>query len=293
MSSTSTLQIPGYQVVQFLGSGARSTIWQIRDCETDELFALKRVVKRDASDMRFLEQAINEHEIGSQLTHPGIRKILDLRKVKKWLSLREVRVVMEYCRGKSVQEQRPDGVAETVRVFVEVATALAYMNKQGFVHADTKPNNIIVAEGGTVKIIDFGQSCPVGTVKARIQGTPDFIAPEQVHRRPVDGRTDVFNFGATLYWTLSGRPIPTILPKEGSLTLNNGKRVTPPDEINPDVPRTLAKLVTDCIEGHPSQRPSSMNEVSSRLNLIHRRLTREAGTGGNGEGKGRNAKSAG
>jgi len=124
-------------------------------------------------------------------------------------------------------------------------------------------------------VIDFGQSCPIGTVKARIQGTPDFIAPEQVHRRPLDGRTDVFNFGASLYWALAGRPIPTVLPKEGSLTLNTGQRIPPVEQFNPDVPKSLSKLITDCIELNPAQRPASMNEVVSRLTLTCKQMGRD------------------
>ena len=276
MSSTQTLVVPGYQVIQFLGSGARSTIWQVRDRHTGEVHALKRVVKRHSTDGRFLEQAINEHEVGSQLEHRAIRRILSLRRIKRWLALREVRVIMEFCDGQTVQQSRPKSVQETVRIFIEVATGLAYMNGKGFVHADTKPNNIIVAPNGGVKIIDFGQSCPLGTIKARIQGTPDFIAPEQVRRRPVDARTDVFNFGASLYWTLTGRPIPTILPKEGSITMNEAKRVPPPEQFNAEVPSSLGKLVAECIEIHPAQRPASLNEVVSRLSLIHRRMVRDA-----------------
>ena len=277
MSSTETLEIPGYQVIQFLGSGARSTIWQVRDIETDDVFALKRVVKRTPEDTRFLDQAINEYEVGSQFNHPAVRRIFRLRRIKRWLALREVRVMMELCPGKTVQENRPRDVGETVRVFLETASGLAHMNAKGFVHADTKPNNIIVSPEGNVKVIDFGQSCPLGTIKPRIQGTPDFIAPEQVHRRPVDGRTDVFNFGASLYWTLTGRPIPTVLPKEGSLTLNATQRVTPIEQYNPEVPKPLAKLVSDCVEQHPAQRPASMNEVVSRLSLIGKQLARNAG----------------
>ena len=70
------------------------------------------------------------------------------------------------------------------------------MNSRGYVHADTKPNNIIVSAKGTVKIIDLGQSCPLGTIKERIQGTPDFIAPEQVNRRPLARRVRPYVIGA-------------------------------------------------------------------------------------------------
>ncbi|MBL7134732.1 MAG: serine/threonine protein kinase [Phycisphaerae bacterium] len=279
MSSTPTLELPGYQVIQFLGSGARSTIWEVRNTVTNELHALKRVVKRTSEDSRFLDQAINEYEAGSQFNHPAVRKILDIQRVRRWMSLKEIWVIMEYVQGQSVQQSRPTSVREAIRIFLDVGAALAHMNTKGYVHADTKPNNIIVSKEGTVKVIDFGQSCPIGTVKARIQGTPDFIAPEQVHRRPLDGRTDVFNFGATLYWTLAGRPIPTVLPKEGSLTLNNTQRLPPVEQFNPDVPKSLTKLIVDCVELNPVQRPSSMNEVVSRLTLIAKQLGRDAEAG--------------
>jgi len=73
MSASETLNIPGYQVMQFLGSGARSTIWQVRDRRTKGLFALKRAVKRTRWDARFLEHAVNEYQVGSRLDHPALR----------------------------------------------------------------------------------------------------------------------------------------------------------------------------------------------------------------------------
>ena len=268
MSTVQTLEVPGYQVMRFLGSGARSTIWRIRDRRTDESYALKRVVKRHASDGRFLQQAINEYTVAQHLEHAVIRRIHSLRRVKRWLSVREILLVMELCHGKTIQDSRPGTTAEAVRIFLQVAGSLAYMNSAGFVHADIKPNNIIVASDDTVKVIDLGQSCPIGTVKERIQGTPDFIAPEQVHRRPLDARTDVFNFGATFYWTLTGRPIPTALPKQGSMMLKTDMSAKPADHLNPDIPGPLSKLIGDCIEPRRSRRPSSMREVSSRLELV-------------------------
>lgn len=276
MSGTPTLEVPGYQVIQFLGSGARSTIWQIKDCQSGKLYALKRVVRRSSADGRFLEQAVNEYQVSTNLEHSGIRHILQLRRVRRWFTLREIHLVMELCEGETLQEKRPQTVLDTVRIFGQVAGALAYMNAKGFVHADMKPNNILVSPRGVVKIIDLGQSCALGAVKQRIQGTPDFIAPEQVYRRPLDARTDVFNFGAALYWTLAGKPIPTVLPKGNSLTMVADLSVTPLEQINPGVPAPLSKLVTDCIQIHPQNRPKTMNEVGSRLELIAHTLVRNA-----------------
>lgn len=268
MSSVRTLDVPGYQVLQFLGSGARSTIWQVKDHQTGRLSALKRVVKRLPDDARFLEQAVNECEVASHFDHPVVRKIYRIQRVRHWLSVREIHLFMEWCEGQSVQENRPGSVEAAVRIFRQVADALAHINSRGYVHADTKPNNIIVSPRGGVKIIDMGQSCPIGTVKERIQGTPDFIAPEQVHRRPLDSRTDAFNFGAALYWTLTGRPVPTIMPKDRPSNLKSDFVATPVDKLNEDVPASLSKLIGECVEMKPSRRPESMPEVASRLGLI-------------------------
>lgn len=276
MSSTQTLKVPGYQVMEYIGSGAKSTLWKIRKLRTGEMFVLKRVVKRHTDEHRFIDQAINEFKIGSSLEHEAIRKVYNIRRIKRWLNLREIHLVMEYCEGNSIQERRPTILSEVVYVFSHVAGALSFMNAKGFVHADTKPNNIIVAPNGTVKLIDLGQSCPLGTIKERIQGTPDFIAPEQVHRRPLDARTDVFNFGAALYWALTGRAIPTSLPKGGPTTLMTEMAVVPPEEINSEVPKPLSKLICDCTEMSPTKRPTTMNEVASRLGLIAHTINRNA-----------------
>jgi serine/threonine-protein kinase len=208
-----------------------------------------------------------------------VRRIHEIRRIRRLLTLKEVHLFMELCDGKTVQDDRPTDLREAVRVFAAVAEGLAHMNARGFVHADTKPNNILVAPDGAVKIIDFGQSCPLGTVKERVQGTPDFIAPEQVHRRPLDARTDVFNFGAALYWTLTGRAIPTALPRKGALTMKSEMMVQPIEQSNPDVPPAVTKLVMDCIEVQPSRRPETMNEVASRLHLIAHKLHLDANGG--------------
>ncbi|HUT56982.1 MAG TPA: serine/threonine-protein kinase [Phycisphaerae bacterium] len=268
MSIVRTLEVPGYQVLQFLGSGAKSTIWQVKDHQTGKFCALKRVVKREQDDTRFLEQALNEFQAASQFDHPVVRKIYRMQRLRHWLSVREIHLFMEWCEGHSVQENRPGDVQAVVRIFRQVADALAHMNSRGYIHADTKPNNIIVCPRGGVKIIDLGQSCPIGTVKERIQGTPDFIAPEQVHRGPLDSRTDAFNFGATLYWTLTGRPIPTVLPRDRPSNLKSDFTPTPVEKLNENVPASLSKLIGECVEMKPSRRPESMSEVASRLGLI-------------------------
>ncbi len=270
--------MPGYQVVEFLGTGARSTIWRVRHRQTQEQFALKQVLRQPGDDSRYIGQALNEYEVGRHLDHPTIRRYLKVRKVRRWFSVHELHLVMELCEGTNCQSSRPTDLRRTVAIFHEVAAALAHMHARGYVHADMKPNNIMIDGRGKVKIIDLGQSCPIGTVKERIQGTPDFIAPEQVHRRPLDGRTDVFNFGAALYWVLTGQAIPTVLPKQSTgIQLVSEMAVTPPVEYRPEVPGALNKLVLDCIEMRPSHRPQAARELVGRLDMIAHTLDRNGG----------------
>ncbi|KKL82053.1 hypothetical protein LCGC14_1988620 [marine sediment metagenome] len=255
--------------MEYLGKGARSTIWRVRERTRNRYYALKRVTKLPGDDDRFFQQATNEFRIASTFERPAIRKYFRLRRVRPWFRVTELHLFMELCEGESCQVRRPNGIAETARVFIVVADALAHMHARGFLHGDIKPNNIILADDGTVKIIDFGQSCPMGTIKERIQGTPDFIAPEQVYCRPLDMRTDIFNFGASLYWTLTGKAIPTVLPKDvNGVQLRDDLRLTPPIDVNPDIPQAMNRLVMDCIEHRPPRRPKTMKEVHGRLDLI-------------------------
>ena len=275
MSTVQTLEVPGYQVIQFLGNGAKSSIWQIRERETGRMLALKRVVRHSSADNRFIDQVVNEYEVGHTLDHPTIRKIHRLHRIKRWLALREVHLFMEWCPGQTLKDTPPQDIREALKIFHHVGEALIYMNSRGFVHADMKPNNIIVASDGAVKIIDLGQSCPIGTIKERIQGTPDFIAPEQVQRHPLDARTDAFNFGAALYRTLTGKAVPTILPDNPS-NLKSDYVVLPPEKLNDQVPSSLSKLVLECVEMNPAHRPASMSEVTARLGMILLTLDRHS-----------------
>ncbi len=265
--------LPGYNLVRILGHGAASTIWEVKCIETGRTFAVKRVCRASKSDQRFVDQIKNEYQIASKISHSNIRKVYNLRIVRRLFVVSEVHMLMEYCPGVSVADNRPTDILEACGIFAQVANAMQAMNEAGFVHADMKPNNIIVDDNGNAKIIDLGQCCPIGTIKKRIQGTPDYIAPEQVRRFPLDARTDVYNFGASLYWTLTGKPIPTILAKPGSMTVpGQNAMATPPEKLNADVPPLLSRLILDCIRLQPVERPASMREVSMRLGLILQKL---------------------
>ena len=261
----------GYDVVDFIGEGAGSRIFAVTHPTTKQLYALKYVTPKVDKDVRFVEQLETEFEVGKQVSHPGLRRSLDL-KVSKTLfrKITEAALVMELFDGVSLERRLPQGMTQMVQVFIQSAEALGALHALGYVHCDLKPNNILVdAACRNVKVIDLGQAAKIGTAKSRIQGTPDYIAPEQVKLLPVTVQTDVFNFGATMYWCLCGRKLPTLFnikKSENSFLLDT--TMASPRECNKTVPETLSNLVMECVRTNPQKRPADMTELSRRLEII-------------------------
>ncbi len=266
------LAIPGYSIYERLGTGARSTIWLVVNQRTGEQLALKRVVRRANEDGRYINQALTDFAVSSRVSHPVLRRSHELRRIRRLLQIRELHIVMELVEGRTLEEAGMLPVYELLRIFRQVAEGLEALHQFNHVHADIKPNNIMLANNGEVKVIDFGQSCPIGHVKKRIQGTPDYIAPEQVEKGvPLTQRTDVFNLGATLYWALTGRAYPTVMPskkRRGGIDLVGPREAQPPEELNPEVPVALSRLVMDCCRCNPKDRPADMQEVIRRLDVV-------------------------
>ena len=278
-------EIAGYEIMGTLGYGARSTIFAARDSE-NHLFALKRVLKNNAADQRFLDQAVLEHEVARKFSHPSLRKSFKLMRQRKLMRTTEVVVVMEFVDGLSLEQARPRSLRRLVRIFQDTAIGLGVMHRGGYVHADIKPNNILITEKDIVKVIDFGQSCPIGTVKERIQGTPDYIAPEQVKRQEITPRTDVFNLGATMYWCLTRKHVPTMIPRPGESVSKKIKLMKPPPsprDLNPDIPPALSSLVMSCIEADPLERPQSMTQIYERLEISIGQFFNDLRSGGKGQ----------
>ena len=271
--------IAGYDVIATLGSGAASTLYAVRD-KHGAVFCLKRVVKKSAAEQRFIDQAVGEYEIAKNFDSPLIRKVHRLIRQRALIRTSEVLVIMEMIDGKTLETLKFKGMVSYCQVFRAAAMGLKHMHDAGFVHADIKPNNIMVTNDGKVKLIDFGQSCKNGTVKQRIQGTPDYIAPEQVRRNKITPKTDIFNLGATMYWLLTGAHVPTMIPKkEAGLTMQvraediDGNLRAPAD-INPDVPPALSNLVLECVRTSPADRPEHMQAVIDRVEIAENQARR-------------------
>lgn len=278
--------LPGYDIRTRIGRGAGAVIYEAVERSTRRQVAIKHTVRKGPQDDRFLEQCENEHEIGKKVDDPALRKVYQLVRVRKWLKTRELFLIMEYVDGIRLEERfpadEPRDLLKLVTLFIKVVDALAVMHKAGIVHADVKPNNIMVLADGSIKLIDYGQSCPIGFTKQRVQGTPDYIAPEQVQRTPLDQRTDIYNLGATMYSTFTGKWLRTALPAgavgEKKLSLDAQRSNEPPHEVVRDIPLPLSRLIMDCCEQDKDARPWDMAKVRSRLETVVHVLERRNAT---------------
>lgn len=260
-----------YEVLGRLGEGAKSTIYKVSDPATRRILALKHVVRKSDKDIRFIEQMESEFEMSKNFNHPHIRRCFELKVNKTMLfKVTEAFLVMELVEGKPLDQALPRDMVAMLDVFIQTAGALQAMHKVGIVHCDIKPINILITNDGQVKVIDFGQSCKIGTIKDRVQGTPDYIAPEQVARKAVTPQTDVFNLGATMYWALTGRTIPTLytVGKSGDNALLSHDLMQSPQQLNPTVSDPLDRLIMESITTQPAKRPANMEAVIQRLELV-------------------------
>jgi eukaryotic-like serine/threonine-protein kinase len=253
-----------FEVLGELGQGAASRILHIRDCDSYQHFAMKVVIRRTADEQKFLDQAKHEFEVARRLDYPSILKIYDIRVIRKWFREREVRTLLEYVNGETLEQIGSPAIPLLVLVFAEVAAAVNYMHRAGVFHADLKPNNIMVSRSGQVKVIDFGLAWLRGERKGRVQGTVGYLAPEQMRDRVVTESTDIFNLGATIYRMLTGRTA-TGGGAGGNAIMTTKAIITPAHELQPLVPLGLSELVSRCCENKPQKRPGSMNEVAAAL----------------------------
>jgi len=187
---------------------------------------------------------------------------------------------MEYVDGITLADKEfHSPLEEVLRIALESAHGLQAMHRAGYVHADLKPNNVMVAPDGAVKLIDLGQSSKMNEPKPRIQGTPDYMAPEQVRRLTLDQRTDVFGLGATLHKILTGLPVKTEINKTITINSTNmvGRRL---GELNGngrvELPSSVVRLLSDCCQYDPGDRIQDMATLVQRLELVRTIVTKSA-----------------
>jgi serine/threonine-protein kinase len=242
--------------------------------------AIKDVTVDRREDYKYLGHIRNEFKIlrslqnGPDRSPPeGIVRVYDLL---RWGFLRrrkECALVMEFVEGVDLKRERRYPLGQLVDIVTQVARALARVHAKGLIHGDVKPENILVSTSGKVTLVDFGFSCRAGSHLQSIRGTRDYMAPEQVDRGRVTEKTDIYNFGATMYYLFTGRFVPALIAQPGDEAHFIGSRDVDPHPLgtlNPSVPALLEEVVLRCVRKDPFERPSCIEEVQEILTEVGR-----------------------
>jgi len=205
-----------FEITDIISRSGMSSVYKATDLKTGRLVALKVPLLKLESDPAFFSRFEREEEIGRALDHPAILKIIPVDPKERSRPY----LVMEYLVGQTLdevmQQTKPMPEVEVLRIVSRVCDALDYLHKHEVVHRDLKPQNIMLCNDGSLRIMDFGIAKAASSKRITFGGfsptlgTPDYMAPEQVKGQRGDERTDIYSLGAILYEMLTGH-----LPFEG------------------------------------------------------------------------------
>jgi serine/threonine protein kinase len=258
----------GYRLLRHIVTGRTSQIWEVVEANSGRHFAMKLLLPERTQDPVHRNFLFHEAEVGRQLTHPNIIRIVKIDR-----SPTNPHFVMEYFPAGSlkvrIMRKEHDFLREKGQdILKQVATGLAFMNAHGWVHRDVKPENILVASSGDVRLIDFAiaQRIPTGLSKlfwrkGKSQGTHSYMSPEQIRAQPLDGRADIYSFGAMCYEMATGR-----LPFRGTsaqdlLSKHITEKPLSPQQHNPEVTKQFADLILRMLAKKKEDRPRDFHEV--------------------------------
>ena len=277
------VEIPGHEMLDVIAEGGMSTIYLARQTAMARDVAVKVLNPVYARRREFVERFIQEARAAGRLNHPNIIQVHFVGKVGDDTYY----FTMEYMRGGSlvarIGERENFRLAPVLAAGARIADALAYAHERGIVHRDIKPDNILFSASGDVKLADLGIAKTDDNDdfrqpgRQRVLGTPHYMSPEQASARPVDGRSDLYSLGATLYHALAGRPVfENADPAEIMRRHVHEEPESVAGLAPPETPETICALVDQLLRKNPADRPQTAAEVRDRLDDAARRLDRSA-----------------
>ena len=249
-----------YEILEELGQGAMGIVYKARDPKINRLLAIKTIRFSDefeAEKIRDIkERFMREAEIAGKLAHPAIVAVYDVGEDYELtymaMEFLEGESLLKYCRKGSLLPLR-----RALYVVSETALALDYAHKQGVIHRDVKPANIMLLKDGQIKVTDFGIAKAVSSSQTKsgiVLGTPNYMSPEQINGHEIDGRSDIFSLAVVFFELLTGQ-----LPFHGKNLTNLFYQITQvkhpaPREINPKVPRPVEQILDKALAKDPARR---------------------------------------
>jgi beta-lactam-binding protein with PASTA domain len=260
-----------YHMVERVAAGGMGEVFRAHDAVLAREVAIKVLHRSLAGDQGFVDRFRHEARAAASLSHPNIVAVYD------WGAVDGIYyMVMEFVRGRAARELLNANVrlepAQATDIVRQTLLALEAAHAQGIVHRDVKPENILVTNGGTVKVADFGLARAYADGKATqaggVQGTVQYLSPEQIRGEPADPRSDLYSLGIVMYELLTGK-----LPFTGETAMSIAYkhlsgRVPRPSTAVANVPKELDGFVLSATDRDRELRPESATEMRRDLEAI-------------------------
>jgi eukaryotic-like serine/threonine-protein kinase len=258
-----------YSLETEVASGGMATVWRGRDEVLGRPVAVKVLHDRLARDPDILERFRVEAIAAARLSHPNVVRVFDTG-IDDGVCF----IVMELFEGTTLEEmlreRGPLPPPEAARVVRSALHGLAHAHREGVIHRDVKPGNILIDRSGLVKVSDFGiaKAAFAGedlTTTGELLGTALYLAPEQIAGGPVDPRTDLYACGVVLYQSLTGRPPFEAETHIATATMRLTKDPPPPGALRPGIPRAVEAVTMRALARDPNQRFPTGEDMSAAL----------------------------
>ena len=268
-----------FSIISQLGHGGMGVVYLAHDTSLHRRVALKVLPAHAASDPKRRLRLLREARAAAAVKHPNIASIFEVGEVDG-----RVFIAMEYVDGEDLRTRMRRGrleVGEAVAIARQILAGLAASHAAGLIHRDLKPDNVMLARDGTVRILDFGiakwsgstddlepnDAQPI-TREGEVLGTPAYMSPEQALGEDVDARTDIFSFGVMLFEMLVGvRPFG-VGNKSSVMRALFDTEPEAPARLRPEVSTPLSTLVLTCLAKSPAHRYANVAAVSAALDAV-------------------------
>ncbi len=265
--------LPGYEIQQRLGTGGTSTVWLARQLSLDRVVAIKILSDKLLADADERAKFQEEARAAARLSHPAIVSILDFGDHEGTLFY-----VMEYVDGTNLADwlaaNQRMAHGQVLKLANIIASSLdAVWRESSLIHCDIKPGNILLGTDGAVKLTDLGLARIAGSAATRepstcIEGTPTYIAPEQIEGMEPDCRTDIYSLGLTIYHLLTGTPPFEGRSLDAILDAQQTDYLPDPCEILPRLPVAYGWLLAKMTAKDPAKRPANWTGVLKDIQRI-------------------------
>jgi serine/threonine-protein kinase len=257
-----------YEIQRELAQGGMAEVYLAHDQLLNRPVALKALFPEYAREPSFVERFRREAQAAANLNHPNIVAIYDWGQEDGTYF-----IVMEYVEGRSLRDlirsEAPLDPNQAAEITAEIASALGFAHRNGVVHRDVKPGNVLLTRTGTVKVTDFGIARAGAsdglTQTGSVMGTATYFSPEQAQGLPVDGRSDVYALGVVLYEMVTG-VAPFTADSPVSVAYKHVREdPVPPSERNPDVPPDLEVVIATALAKDPEHRYPTADDMRADI----------------------------